>query len=545
MQDLLVVRADDHRVALRTGEERWTWAEVVRRSQGWVEVLERHRRPGPFHIGVLMENRSDYVFLLGAAALRGATVVGLNPTRPPDGLVRDIALADCSVVVVDDAHRHLLAGRELGVEVLDPSHGPGAEASDLAAVDAVGSVAPDSLYTLIFTSGTSGDPKAVRCTQGTLVRRAERIVGLTDLGPDDVAYLAMPLFHSNALVAVFAPWLLVGAQLALRPRFSASAFIEDARRYGATYANYVGKPLSYVLVQPERPDDGDNPLRVILGNEASERDIAEFARRFCCQVLDFYGSSEGGVSLARTPDTPPGSLGRSADDVRVLDPETGLECAPARFEDGRLVNAEEAVGEMVNRSGQGTFEGYYGDAGAESERVRDGCFWTGDLTYRDADGFVYFAGRSGDRVRVDGENMALGPIERVLQRHPHVVGAVAYAVPDPAAGDQLMAAIELRPGMGFDADAYLRWLHDQADLGTKARPRFVRVVPALPLNASNKVRKRDLVDDGWWTGEVWWQPAGRDGLEPIDLAARAVLAASFARHGRSHLVGTAPSEEVR
>jgi len=539
--DALLARRSDPRIALVADDgERWSWAELVRHAAAWGEALDRHRGPGPFHVGLLMENLPAYVFALCGAALRGATVVGLNPTRPPDGIARDARLADCSLVVADDALGPLLDAAPLDVAVVTPddlavAEGPSAPAGEPAPV------APEALYSLIFTSGTSGDPKAVRCTQGTLVRRAARIIGLTDLGPDDVVYLSMPLFHSNALVAAFAPWAVVGARLALRRRFSASAFLDDVRRHGATYANYVGKPLSYVLAQPERPDDADNRLRVVLGNEASDLDITAFARRFGCQVLDFYGSSEGGVSLARTPDTPPGSLGRSADDVRVLDPVTGRECERARFVDGRLANVAEAVGELVNVSGRGTFEGYYGDGEADAERLRDGWFWTGDLAYRDEDGFVYFAGRGGDRIRVDGENMALGPIERVLHRHPDVVAVAAYPVADPAAGDQLMVALDLRDGAAFDPVAYAAWLDAQADLGTKARPRFARVVDELPLSASNKVRKRDLAAEGWWSGSTWWRPPGADAYEPVDGAVRAALAAAFPRHGRSHLGEPVPA----
>ncbi len=116
--------------------------------------------------------------------------------------------------------------------------------------------------------------------------------------------------------------LAAGAALALRRRFSASAFLPDVRTFGATYANYVGKPLSYVLATPARPDDADNPLRIAYGNEGAPGDLARFAGRFGCQVIDGFGSSEGGVAISRTPDTPPGRWqpGRWGG---MLDPETG------------------------------------------------------------------------------------------------------------------------------------------------------------------------------------------------------------------------------
>jgi len=109
----------------------------------------------------------------------------------------------------------------------------------------------------------------------------------------------------------------------MRRRFSASGFLPDVRAFGVTYANYVGKPLSYVLAKPERADDADNPLRIAYGNEGAPADLARFAERFGCTVIDGFGSTEGGVAISRTPDTPPGALGRLADGVAVLDPETG------------------------------------------------------------------------------------------------------------------------------------------------------------------------------------------------------------------------------
>ena len=197
----------------------------------------------------------------------------------------------------------------------------------------------------------------------------------------------MPLFHSNAVMAGWAPALHCGATMALCEKFSASRLLEDVRRYGATYLNYVGKPLSYVMATPEQPDDHDNPLRLAFGNEAGDRDIAGFARRFDCTVVDGFGSTENAVVISRIPGTPPGALGVPLEGILVLDPETGQECPRAEFdEDGRVTNPDEATGELVNTTGTGQFAGYYNDEAATAERMRDGMYWSGDLAYRDAGG---------------------------------------------------------------------------------------------------------------------------------------------------------------
>ena len=229
--------------------------------------------------------------------------------------------------------------------------------------------------------------------------------------------------------------------------FSASGLLSDLRRYGATYMNYVGKPLAYVLATPEQPDDTDNPLKVAFGNEASDRDIAEFSRRFDCTVWDGFGSSEGAIIITREDGCPPGStrprLPRSRD-LQLRDPRR---MPGGQFDDdGALTNADEAIGELVNTTGAGLFAGYYNDKDATDARLRNGMFWSGDLAYRDADGWIYFAGRSGDWLRVDGENMTTAPIERILQRLPAVSHVAVYAVPDEQVGDQVMAAVVLVDG---------------------------------------------------------------------------------------------------
>ena len=292
-------------------------------------------------------------------------------------------------------------------------------------------------------------------------------------------------------------------------RFSASGFLPDVRAAGATYFNYVGKPLSYILATPEQPDDADNPLVRAFGNEGTTEDVARFAERFDVAVTDSYGSTEGGATVQRTPDTPPGALGRAPEGTVVLEPATGAECPRARFDgQGRLLNAEEAIGELVSKAGGAGFEGYWRNRDAETARLREGWYWTGDLAYRDDAGFFYFAGRDHDWLRVDGENFASAPIERILQRHPDVVLASVYAVPDPVVGDQVMAAVQLRPGLEtLDAEELVEFLAAEGDLGTKWSPRFVRMSDALPATATNKVLKRSLRAERWNCAEpVLWQP---------------------------------------
>ncbi len=523
--ELLLARAGDDRPGMVAGGDRWSWAEIVSGAGARAALLSERRGAGPFHVATLMDNVPEHVLWLGGAALAGAVVVGGNSTHRGEDLARDLAHTQCQFLVTDRAHLPLVDGLDLGpgigtvgsssprVVVVDDDASraevalhDGAPLPDPSALG----VDEDSLGYLIFTSGTSGAPKACRCTHGRMARIGIIVAQMFSLTADDVCYVSMPLFHSNALMAGLAPALAAGATIALPTggRFSASGFLADVRRHGVTYFNYVGKPLSYILATPERPDDARNSLVRVFGNEGAEADIVRFGERFGCVVVDSYGSTEGGATVQRTPDTPRGALGRGPEGTMVVDPETGIECPRARFDaDGVLVNAEEAVGELVSMGGASGFEGYWRNDEAEVARLRNGWYWTGDLAYRDEAGFFYFAGRSGDWLRVDGENLAAAPVARILERHPDVVLAVVYAVPDLVVGDQVMAALQLRPGAEFDAPGFATFLEAQSDLGTKWAPRFVRVCPELPITATSKVLVRTLRADRWNTTDpVWWRP---------------------------------------
>ena len=502
VRELLARRAEEDRPGLLFEGRRWSWQEHVADAAALAAGLGTLcGADRPQHVGALLDNVPEMAQLISAAGLGGFTLVGLNTTRRGDGLAGDVRRSDCQVVVTGPAHRHLLAELDLGdVTVLDVASSEWHELvrAHEGAPWPETEPAADDLMMLIFTSGTSGDPKAVRVTHEKVAFPGEMLADRFGLGPEDVCYLSMPLFHSNAVMAGYAPALAAGATIALARRFSASTFLSDVRRCRATYANYVGKPLTYVLATPERPDDADNPLRTVFGNEAADRDIEAFARRFGCVVVDSYSSTENAVIVQRTPDMLPGALGRSLPGVKVLDPATGEEVPVARRdEQGRLLNGDEAIGELVNTSGAGFFAGYYNDPDADAERMRGGMYWSGDLAFRDADGFVYFAGRSAEWLRVDGENLAVTPIEQILHRHPDVLQAAVYAVPDDSGvGDQVMAAVVLRDGRALDPVRFGAFLDSQSDLGAKSRPRHVRVTSRLPQTPTNKVLKRELMNDG-------------------------------------------------
>jgi fatty-acyl-CoA synthase len=540
---LLLARAAADGPGLLFEDRRWTWREHVAECARYAAALRARRDPGrPFHVGVLAENVPEFSFLLGGCALAGAVLVALNPVRRGAALAADAARTDCQYVLTEPRYADLLPATDRPVLPLGALDLP-----DQSSLDAVPAAGTDLLM-LIFTSGTSGEPKAVRCTHAKIAVPGLMLAGRFGLTPADTVYVSMPMFHSNAVMAGWAVGLAAGAAIALRRRFSASGFLPDVRAFGATYANYVGKPLSYVLATPARPDDADNPLRLAYGNEGAPGDLARFAERFGCVVVDGFGSSEGGVSVSRTPDTPPGALGRLADGVALLNPETGEPCPPGRFSPGgELLNPAAAVGEFVNTSGAGLFAGYYNDPAADAGRMRDGRYWSGDLGYADADGFCYFAGRAGEWLRVDGENLGTAPIERALRRHPAVAEAAVYGVPDPVAGDQIMACLTLRNDVALTPDGLGEFLAAQRDLGPRQHPRFVRIARELPRTPTFKVLTRVLAADRWHTADpVWWRPAGAGAYVVLDADAAAGLDRRLLSRCAYHvMIGSVMTEPIR
>ena len=335
VQQLLRQRRRDETPAIAYGERTWTWqehlAEAEAEAAALIGIADATR---PLHVGALLTNSPAMLRAMAAAALGGYVLCGINTTRRGAGLLADIRRSDCQILLVDAEHLPLLEGLDLnGIQVFDVDSTRYAAAVS-AAPELVAHrevTAADTLM-MIFTSGTSGDPKAVRFAHGMAIMCGASLIFQYDVTAADVCYLAMPLFHSNGIAAGWAVAIGSGATM-VPAKFSPSRFIDDVRRFNVTYLNYVGKPLALILATPERPGDADTTLRMAFGNEATDRDIAEFARRFGCRVVDSFGSSEFAVIVVREDGAPPGSIGKPYPGVSIYNPTTLKECTVA---DGSL-----------------------------------------------------------------------------------------------------------------------------------------------------------------------------------------------------------------
>lgn len=551
-------RAGDDHEGLRFEGRSWTWAEIVdeaAKRAAWLQTFPVDPQRGQRHVAILLQNVPDNIFWILAASLTGDTIVGINPTRRGAELAHDVRHTDCDMLIMEPLYREWIEGLDLGIpeEFILDIESP-AYAEKLASYE--GAPLPQELpdpagnALLLFSSGSTGAPKAVICTQGRLGGLAYSLAQRTEVHRNSVSYLTLPLFHGHAIMMNLAPATQVGGVLVMVRKFSASRFIPDLREHGVTYFNYVGRTLNYVLATPSSPEDKDNKLEVVVGSEASPAELATMRERLGFDdIRDGYGLSEGVFRINPVPGSPPDALGLPLGDteIQIRNPDTNEECPRAEFDEhGRLLNAAEAIGEMVAIGKASAFEGYYNNPEAMASRLKFGGedFWSGDLGYKDADGYIYFGGRPTDWLRVDGENFGVAPVERILNRYPQFSGAHCFGVPEKATGDLLMLAATLNAGETFDPEAFAQFMDEQPDLGTKWRPTFVRITDAVPLTGSNKINKAPLRDEAWEADDVWYAPTRTSPYSRFTEEDRRALRQAFVDGGRTNALPAAALAKV-
>ncbi len=365
---------------------------------------------------------------------------------------------------------------------------------------------------LIFTSGTTGLPKAARISHYRVLEWSFWFAGMMDTGPADRLYNCLPLYHSTGGVAGLGALLVTGGTVVIRTRFSARRFWDDVVAQSCTLFLYIGELCRYLVTLPPHPLETQHGLRLCCGN-GLRADIWElFENRFRVpRILEFYASTEGNVALYNC-EGKVGAIGRVPSFLAHRFPVALIECDAETGElrrgaDGFCLRcgAEmvgEAVGKIVtdDNAGPRQFEGYTEGAATERKVLRDvfeaGDAWfrTGDLMRRDAAGFFYFVDRLGDTFRWKGENVSTTQVAEAVCACPGVTGAAVYGVAVPGTeGRACMATITV------DADfdpAVLR-----AELGARlpayARPLFLRVREALETTGTFKPVKARLVDQGY------------------------------------------------
>ena len=463
-------------------------------------------------VAVLLPNGADFVVTWLALCRLGAVATLVNTALRGPALVHALGLTTAGLVVVDHTllaplGRAAAEGAGLQQAVVVGATGAGqpdlaragVELVDVASLSTLdGGAAPSPTHTVtdpamvLFTSGSTGPSKGCVLSHRYAVRQAQLMIEHFGLRPDDVLYSPFPLFHLDASVLTVMPALVLGATAAIGERFSASGFWDEMRRAGATVFDFMGATLTMLHKRPPAADDADHRVRLAWGVPVPEF-APEFEERFGLRLVEAYGSTDAGVPIYQPLDEPrrPGSCGRAIPqyDIAVVDTED------------RAVAAGE-VGELVVRPNEPSLmsDGYYGQPEATLASRRNLWFHTGDLVRRDAEGYVYFVGRTSDSIRRRGENISAFEVEEVVKLHPQVLDAAAYGVPSELSEDDVMVAVVVRPGEVLAPTDLLAFCADR--MARHMLPRYVDLVVELPRTPTEKVEKAVLRSQGV-TASAW------------------------------------------
>jgi fatty-acyl-CoA synthase len=504
----------DH-TALLFESQSWTYAQLdamANRFAAWGEALNLN--PGDT-VALLLPNCAEYVPAWMGLAKIGVATALINNNLAGGALAHCLSISGADHVVTDaaglaavDTIRAMLPrpltfwpiGADLDLEKFSPERPSRAKRLDQRARDT-------ALY--IFTSGTTGMPKAARITHMRAQLYMQAFAAATNANPQDRLYCALPLYHSTGGLCGVGSALLDGGALVLRRKFSASHFWDDIVDNDCTIFIYIGELCRYLLNQPPNPKERAHNLRLAFGNGMRPDVWTQFQTRFGVNdILEFYGSTEGNVSMFNF-DGQPGAIGRVPPYLRgrfavklvKFDVEKEM---PVRSPDGLCVECApgeigEAVG-LIGANARNNYTGYADKAASERKILHDafakGDAWfrTGDLMRQDGDGYFYFVDRIGDTFRWKGENVSTTEVAEAISHYPGVAETNVYGVKlDGVDGRAGMAAIT--PLDGFDLQGLQAFLAKQ--LPTYARPLFVRIQPAIETTGTFKYRKVDLVNDGF------------------------------------------------
>ena len=458
------------------------------------------------HVAIMLPNCPEYLYCWFGLAKLGAVTVTINTQFKGESLKYLIEASDSKLVVI--ASDFLSQYEEIAPEikgvrriVFDTTKQSGnnesldtlfRESPTTPALD-VSPIEDIEPLIITFTSGTTGLPKLVRNSHRAYITAGQDLVSYAELSSNDRIYSSLPLYHVNPQVYCVITALVAGASVIVAPRFSASGFWDDVRKYQATAFSYVGAVLPILLTRPERPDDRDVPTRKCFGGGAPKEVYEKVSRRFGVEVLEMYGMSETGSwnTINRPGRGRAGTTGelREGFEVRIFDDR-----------DNELPPGE--IGEIVIRPTKPyiMFDGYYKSPEETMKCSANWWFHTGDLGKVDADGYYYFCGRKKESIRRGGENISPYEIEKEINEHPVVAESAAFGIADPIMGEEIKVALVLRPGQKVTPEEIIAWCEPR--LPKFMIPRYIEFMESLPKSASEKVQKVALKERGL-TPNTW------------------------------------------
>jgi long-chain acyl-CoA synthetase len=479
-------RAHARRVAVRVDNAAMTYQALDEASVRVAGLLrQRGLVPGD-RVGIMMPNVAEVPVIYYGVLRAGGVVVPMNPLLK----VREVAyyLSDSGARLIFAWHGFADPARggaaEAGAEaiVVDPAGFP----ELLASADpefGVADAADEDTAVILYTSGTTGHPKGAELTHANLMSNTE-VSWIVRARPDDVIFGGLPLFHVFGQTVAMNVAVASGACLTLLPRFDAGHALRIIADHQVTVFEAVPTMYVALLHAPDRADYDTSALRMcVSGGAALPVEVLRgFEEAFGVPVLEGYGLSETSpVASFNHPDREqkPGSIGTPIRDVRM------------RVVDGEGHEVPEGeVGEIAIR-GPNVMKGYWQRPEATAEAVRGGWFHTGDMARVDSDGYFYIVDRKKDLIIRGGYNVYPREIEEVLYEHPAVAEAAVIGLPHPALGEEVGAAVALKPGASITTEELRDYVKGQ--VAAYKYPRHVWFVDALPKGATGKIQKRDIV----------------------------------------------------
>jgi crotonobetaine/carnitine-CoA ligase len=487
---------------------RWSYADLSQEVERARTLLHQRGVRAGDKVGVMSANHPSTLFTLFALARLGAVMVPVNPDYGVQEAryVFDHAQV-CGVLCSPQALPTVRAACEpiAPAPWLMLNERPAGEPHDLpcfadeAAVvsgsrDSGAGVLTgdaDAVCLFIYTSGTTGFPKGVMHSQRNVISAGEGFVARMFLQPDERLLCVLPMFHINAICYSMAGALAAGATLILEPRFSASTFWKTVKDTGATEANTIAAASSILMLRPRSEFVSGHKLRKIYGAPFDARTIQVFDREFeVPHLIEGYGMSEipGALNNPFHGPRKVGSMGKPS-----LHPDPSVRLAELRIHDDQGQELPDGQsGELVVKTPI-VMKGYFRDPAQTQAAFRDGWFLTGDMAWRDADGYFWFVARKKDIIRKRGENISGAELDRVVGNHPAVQEAAAIAVPSELGEDDILMVVALREGATMLAQEVADWCRQH--LAPIKTPRYVAFTSALPHTATHRVAKYLIKQD--------------------------------------------------
>lgn len=451
---------------------------------------------------LMMRNHPEYVETMIAASLCGAAFVPIDPRVRGEKLAWFLNSARCRGIVCADYGLPALEavrGRVPGLEwilALETGEEPGApRLADAAGVESLREVlakpapgfdsrleSPNDLLQIIYTSGTTGDPKGVAFPNARF-GAFFTLGALLGYREGDRPYTGLSLTHGNAQAVTLGPALAMGLHAVFSRRFTKSKLWDVCRRHGCTHFSLLGGMATAIYSEPPRPDDRDHPVRVVVSAGMPAAIWEAFERRFGVQIFEWYGAVEGGLAFRPLGQGPIGSFGK---------PPPGLEIEILGDDDRPCPPG--VLGEICSRPAGGAAQvEYVENPEASRAKTRGGWLRSGDIGWRDAEGWLFFSHRKGGEIRRHGDFVNPGFVEKLIAELPEVSDVFVYGVPaaSGAPGEKdVVAAIVPAPGARFDPEAVLRAC--RAGLEPNFVPSWIQVVDEIPKTASEKPQERFL-----------------------------------------------------